>query len=77
MDKDKFLREFGLNLKIERIRKGLTQEQLAEKADCSAPYIGYVERGLKCPTVFQYVKIADILELDTGEFINNIKTLLK
>ena len=61
-----------LNLKIERIRKNLTQEQLAELADCTAPYIGYIERGLKCPTVYQYVKIAKILNLDLGQFLEQL-----
>ena len=69
MDKDKFLKELGLNLKIERIRKNLTQEQLAELADCTAPYVGYIERGIKCPTIYQYVKIAGILNIDTGNFL--------
>lgn len=47
MDKVNQLKIFGLNLKLERIRLGLTQEQVAEKLDFSTVYISNVESG-KC-----------------------------
>ncbi|MDE6139140.1 MAG: helix-turn-helix domain-containing protein [Candidatus Gastranaerophilales bacterium] len=31
-------------------------------------HIGYIERGLKCPTVFQFLKIARVLNLSIDEF---------
>lgn len=45
MDKENLLKIFGLNLKLERIKLGLTQEMLAEKLDFSAVYISNVEKG--------------------------------
>ena len=63
MNKSEFQIKYGLNLKIERIRNKMTQEELAEKVDCSAVHIGYIERGLKCPTIFQFLKIARVLNL--------------
>ncbi|MCM1339975.1 MAG: helix-turn-helix domain-containing protein [Muribaculaceae bacterium] len=68
MDKNEFLAKYGLNLKIERIRNRMTQEELAEKVDCTAVHIGYIERGLKCPTIFQFLKIARALNIDLNEF---------
>lgn len=68
MNKSEFQVKYGLNLKIERIRNKMTQEELAEKVDCSAVHIGYIERGLKCPTVFQFLKIARVLNLSIDEF---------
>jgi transcriptional regulator with XRE-family HTH domain len=68
MNKDEFKAKYGLNLKIERIKKHMTQEQLAERVDCSAVYIGYIERGLKTPTVFQFLKIAKVLDIDLNDF---------
>lgn len=47
MDKISKLKIFGLNLKLERIRLGLTQEQVAEKLDFSTVYISNIESG-KC-----------------------------
>lgn len=43
---DKLLLEiFGLNIKLERIRLGLTQEDVAEKLDFSSVYVSNVESG--------------------------------
>ena len=68
MNKSEFQIKYGLNLKIELIRNKMTQEELAEKVDCSAVHIGYIERGLKCPTIFQFLKIARVLNLSLDEF---------
>ena len=40
---------FGQRLREQRIKHGLTLEQLAEKSELSSNYIGMVERGLKEP----------------------------
>jgi len=42
---DKILKVFGLNIKLERIRLGFTQEEVAEKLDFSSVYISNVESG--------------------------------
>lgn len=42
---DKLLKIFGLNIKLERIRLGLTQEEVAEKLDFSSVYVSNVESG--------------------------------
>ena len=38
-------KKFGKNVKIERIKKDLTQEQLAEIMSVSQNYIANIERG--------------------------------
>lgn len=68
MNKYQFQEKYGLELKLERIRHKMTQEELAEKVDCSAVHIGYIERGLKCPTVYQFLKIARVLNIDINKF---------
>ena len=73
MDKLEFQEKYGMELKIARVRRKMTQEQLAEKIDCSSVYIGYIERGLQCPTVFQFLKIARILEIDINEFFKDFE----
>ena len=42
---------FGKRLKEARMKKKLTQEQLAEKADISAIYLSELERGEKSPSM--------------------------
>ena len=46
MDKGDILKEFGKNLRAERNRAGLSQEQLAEKIGVSyGQVVGTIERG--------------------------------
>ena len=45
MDKRELLKNFGKNVKIERIKKDLTQEQFAEILGVSTNYVACVENG--------------------------------
>ncbi len=45
MDKVDLLKIFGLNIKLERLKKGLTQEHVAECLDLSSVYVSNVESG--------------------------------
>ncbi|MBR6722427.1 helix-turn-helix transcriptional regulator [bacterium] len=45
MNKEDLLITFGLNIKLERIKLGLTQETVAEKLDFSSVYVSNVESG--------------------------------
>lgn len=45
MDKNTLLKKFGKNVKIQRIKKDYTQEQLAEIMNVSQNYITSIERG--------------------------------
>lgn len=45
MDNEKLLKIFGLNIKFERIKSGLSQESVAESLEFSAVYISNVESG--------------------------------
>ncbi len=45
MDDEILLKIFGLNIKLERIKLGLTQEEVAENLDFSSVYISNIESG--------------------------------
>lgn len=45
MDKNTLLKKFGKNVKIQRIKKDYTQEQLAEIMNVSQNYITSIEGG--------------------------------
>lgn len=69
MDKVSLLKKFGKNVKIERIKKDLTQEKLAEIMDVSQNYIANIEGGK------ENMSLGKVLEL--SNFIGvNISTLL-
>lgn len=69
MDKNELLKKFGKNVKIERIKKDLTQEQLAEILDVSQNYIACIESGK------QNMSLGKILELSIA-LNTNIEKLL-
>lgn len=70
MNKKELLKKFGKNVKIERIKKDLTQEQLAEILDVSQNYIACIETGK------QNMSLGKILELSEALSVN-IEMLLK
>lgn len=61
-------KNIGSKIRGFRKDKGLTQEQLAEKAGINAYYQGEVERGLKKVSVEVLLKIANALEVPLKEF---------
>ena len=71
MNKQEFQKKYGLDIKIARIKQNITQEELAEKAGCTSVHIGYIERGLKCPTIYQFLKISRALDIDVNDFFKD------
>lgn len=61
-------RNVGLQIRGIRKARGLTQEELAEKADLSYKYIGELERGQVNVSLDSLQRIADALEREIGEF---------
>jgi transcriptional regulator with XRE-family HTH domain len=51
------------NIKSERIKQGLSQEKLAEKSGLSIRAIGMIESGERKPTLYNYLRICDALEI--------------
>ena len=45
MDENELLQTFGLNLKFQRLKRKMSQEQLAEALNFSSVYISNVEGG--------------------------------
>lgn len=70
MDKADFLKDLGFSIKIERMKQKISQEKLAELSDCSMSYIGFVERGEKSISLYNFIKIASVLNLDLSDFLS-------
>lgn len=60
----------GLRIKELRKRKGLSQEELAEKAETSANYLSRMERGTENPTLDMLIKISDALAVEMWEIFD-------
>ena len=70
MDKKELLKIFGKNVKIERIKKDLTQEQLAEKMDVSQNYIACVETGKQNMSLGKILELAQNLNTDIHNLLS-------
>jgi transcriptional regulator with XRE-family HTH domain len=55
------------NIKIHRKRLGITQPELAERADLSTNFIGMIEQKQKFPTPKKLDRIAAALEIEVSE----------
>jgi len=64
MEKQELLKRFGKNIKIARILKDLTQEQLAEKMDVSQNYIACIEMGKQNMSLGKILELSNALETD-------------
>ena len=69
-------------LKDLRIKKGLTQEQIAAKAFLNAKYYNRIELGKSIPTITTFFKICKALKIKPEKFMHlidnyNISTKIK
>ncbi len=58
-----------LELKISRMRKGLTQEELAEKIGMAKITISAYEIGRAKPSLDVLIKLSDVLEVSLDELL--------
>ena len=56
------------NLRMLRRAKGLSQEELADRAEINRNYVGMLEREEHAATIDMLEKLADVLEVDPIEF---------
>ena len=63
--------EIGNKIKELRIGKGLTQEELADRAELSKGFISQIERDLTSPSIATLVDILQCLGTDLKDFFND------
>ena len=61
----------SLGRQIAKFRKnrGLKQEELAEMVSLSTSYISAIERGVKNPTLENFIAIANVLKVSSDELL--------
>ena len=62
--------KIGNKLKELRVQKGLTQEELADRAELSKGFISQLERDLTSPSIATLVDILQVLGTDLNEFFS-------
>ncbi len=65
----KALNNLGQIIREKREEKGLTQIEVAEKAQLDRNYIGMVERGERNPSYLSLIKIAKGLDMTVDQLI--------
>ena len=54
------------------MKKGISQEELAELVDTSRITISFIETGKQNPTILKIVDIARILDVDIKDLIQDV-----
>jgi DNA-binding helix-turn-helix protein len=72
-DYEEVLKKIGLNFRVERTKRTLSQEKFAELANVHTNYIGKVERGEQNLTVKKIVALANSLNVPIEEILNLTK----
>ena len=67
------LKNIGISIKSERLRRGLSQEELAEKCDISRNSISLIETGKINPTIIRIIDIAKVLEVSIDALVGSEK----
>lgn len=63
--------DIGSKIKELRVQKGLTQEELADRAELSKGFISQLERDLTSPSITTLVDILQCLGTDLKDFFND------
>lgn len=53
----------GRRIRESRIKKGYTQQELADRAEIGVVYLSEIERGVKMPSLNIFIKIIDSLDV--------------
>jgi transcriptional regulator with XRE-family HTH domain len=63
---------FGSVVRELREGHGWTQEELAERANMNASYLGFVERGDNVPTLTIIIQIAEGLRVEPADLLREL-----
>ena len=61
---DEIDKKVGLNIRLERVKRGISQEILADMAGIARSTMGIIERGEQSPSLQTVVKVANALQID-------------
>jgi len=64
--------KFGQKVRFERLKRGLSQEALAELANLHRTYIGMVERAEKNISLLNIAKIAIALNINIYDLLKDL-----
>ena len=66
------LKNIGINIKSERLRRNISQERLAELTNISRNSVSLIETGKINPTILKVLDIAKVLDTDINSLTKGI-----
>lgn len=60
---------FGERVRTLRLKRGMTQERLAEEADLNSVQVSHIERGANEPKLTTIIRLARALGVKAGKLI--------
>ena len=66
-----YLKDIGINIQKARLKKGLTQESLAEKCNISTKYISAIECGKSSGSISFIIDICNSLDVTPNYIFND------
>ena len=69
MNRDKIIKLFAENLRVERARKNITQEKLAEMANITPEYLARLEKEKYSPSLVVIANLAKALSVSVNTLI--------
>ena len=61
---DEIDKKVGLNIRLERVKRGISQETLADMAGLARSTMGIIERGEQSPSLQTIAKVANVFQID-------------
>ena len=61
----------GKRIREARIRKGYTQQMLADEAGIGLMYLGEIERGMKMPSLRIFIQIVEALDVSADYILRD------
>lgn len=61
---DEIDKKVGLNIRLERVKRGISQAILADMAGIARSTMGIIERGEQSPSLQTVAKVANALQID-------------
>lgn len=65
---------FGQEISVLRRKLGISQEELAFRADVHRTYVSQIERGIKSPTLAVILRLSKALECSAGKLISAVES---
>lgn len=70
-ERKNFTLKFAKRLKEVRIKKNVSQEELAYKSGLNYAYVGHLERGIYSPTLYVVWRLAKALNVSLEQFLKD------